>query len=431
MPRVRPVRSRPLTWADLAELGSDVGPGPRVVGAVVHLARPVPVSDLLTRVASRAADDDALASALGRQLVRPPWRRPRWATTGLDVTRQCGVLLVESEHDDDATVRAVTAPLPDDRPLWRLDLIAATDRPAETSTLVFRAHHALLDGPTAIDALQRLLADEPSVAPTPTPTSTPAPTSTPTPAAPDPRTPRPGGRTFPGIGVAASWSRASPATSLLRPIGPRTALVTVTTDLPALRRRARVAGATVNDALLAVLTRTVTALAADRGERLPHVTVSVPVTRGGDGRRRNSVGQLRLAVPAPRPGESVTQHLGRIARRTRWRKSLLGDDSAARLAAPGLALAGAVGLMGPYLRRQRTITTLLTNLRGPERLDVLGTPVTQVVPLTPAVGNLPVIAAALSQGDSIGLTLRVDTDALDPVRVRGAAEAALAVVLGE
>ena len=195
-------------------------------------------------------------------------------------------------------------------------------------------------------------------------------------------------------------------------------LLTADVDLAHLRAAARSCGATVNDAVLCAFGRTVHAELAVRGAPVAQLVVGCPVTvaavpglaAGGthSGPVQNRVGVVRLPVPAPDPRRpDVRTHLTRIAALTGPRKRHLSAASTVVLSPVFRALAAA-GLYRPMVDRQRTVSTLVTNLRGPEQPVLLcGRAARAMVPVTPIVGNVPIAAVALSYAGRLSVTVRL------------------------
>ena len=128
------------------------------------------------------------------------------------------------------------------------------------------------------------------------------------------------------------------------------------------------------------------------------ITVTVPSAA-----IENRVGAVRFAVSAP--GASVARDLTALAVDTRRRKRLISGTTW-WLTAQGFRALRALGLYRRFVERQRSITTLLTNMRGPaEPLVVLGRRVTRAVPLAMLVGNVAVATAALSCGGRMAVTI--------------------------
>ena len=65
-----------------------------------------------------------------------------------------------------------------------------------------------------------------------------------------------------------------------------------------------------------------------------------------------------------------------------------------------------------YMRRQRYLHTVLTNLRGPDqRVTLGGAPITRMLPLAVGGGgNVAVTFAALSYAGTLEVTVTVDPD---------------------
>jgi len=179
-------------------------------------------------------------------------------------------------------------------------------------------------------------------------------------------------------------------------------LRTVEVDLDALRAGAHSCGATVNDALLWAWGRALHRRLAAVGLAGAPVVVSCMVTVSSDA-IENRVGAVRFAVPAP--GDAVAEDLAALAGNTRRRKRRI-TGSTWWLTAQVFRAVGALGVYRRLVDRQRSITTLLTNMRGPvEPLWVLGRQVTRAVPVATLVGNVTAAAAALSCGGQMVVTV--------------------------
>nr|BFE79283.1 hypothetical protein GCM10020093_018840 [Planobispora longispora] len=201
--------------------------------------------------------------------------------------------------------------------------------------------------------------------------------------------------------------------SLLRPTGPRWRVETVGTDLAALRAAAHRSGGTVNDALLTAITGALRTLLTHRGESVDAFAVGVMVaarrTAGAD-RLGNEV--IPLIVTLPVTGEPPARRLERIAAILRARKATAAKTPL--IALFGLlfrALAG-LGLYRWYMRRQRRLHTLVSNVRGPDRpLSFGGAAIRAVVPVAVAEsGNVTVSFEALSYAGTFTVSVLVDPD---------------------
>jgi WS/DGAT/MGAT family acyltransferase len=222
-------------------------------------------------------------------------------------------------------------------------------------------------------------------------------------------------RAFVGLRTAAAEFGAgrptrAPRSSLNAPTGPRRQLATVEIELETLQAAAHRRDATVNDALLAAVTGALHVLLRHRGERVPALVVSVPVsaraaTTTGD--LGNHVGVMRVRVPVTDPAGSP---LAEIATITRHQKTTTRGASAA-LVEPVFRVLAATGAIRWYVNRQRLVNVFLTDIPGPpSRLRLNGTEITHVVPLMASVGNVSVAFAALSYAGSLTITVIVDPD---------------------
>ncbi|MGV8965057.1 MAG: wax ester/triacylglycerol synthase domain-containing protein [Cellulomonas sp.] len=379
---------------DLAELAADVGPNPRNVGVLLELDGPAPaVGEVRLAVAARLG----LVPRLAQSMRRVPWGagRPVWADVAVDLDHH-----VRARTADPADLLAVTTailsePLDPARPWWTLTVV---DLPAEgRAALVWSSHHAMADGPSLLRAVLAIVSGGPE-------------------RASAPRAPVPGRAQLtraawagqvgalrqvgqlPRYAVGLREVRASsgqrvPTSPVNRPVTAGYVLRIVDVDLETLRAGARRCDATVNDALLWAWGRVMHRRLGAAGLAGAPVEVSVTVTVPSAA-IENRVGAVRFAVPAP--GASVAGDLTALALDTRRRKRLI-SGSTWWLTAQGFRAAGALGLYRRFVERQRAITTLLTNLRGPAGpLVVLGRRVTRAVPLATLVGNVAVATAALS-----------------------------------
>ena len=388
---------------DLAELAADVGPNPRNVGVLLELDSPAPQVDA---VRSAFAARLGQVPRLSQSMRRVPFGagRPVWADVPVDLEHH-----VRARTADPADLLAVAAtiltePLDSARPWWTLTLL---DLPTEgRSALVWSSHHAMADGPSVLRAVLAIVSDGPERAlapPEPVPGRT--------------RLTREAwlGRVTALRGFArllqhvvglrelgASSGRRVPPSPLNQPVTAGYVLRVVDVDLGGLRAGARTCGATVNDALLWAWGRAMHRRLVAAGLAGAPVEVSVTVTVPSAA-IENRVGAVRFAVSAP--GASVARDLTALAVDTRRRKRLISGTTW-WLTAQGFRALRALGLYRRFVERQRSITTLLTNMRGPaEPLVVLGRRVTRAVPLAMLVGNVAVATAALSCGGRMAVTI--------------------------
>lgn len=370
-----------FSMGDAAELAGDVGPDPRLIGVLAELDRPLELDALRTLIAERLPEQPILA----RRVVRdgPATWKASWESVELRVEDH--VYEVPTTNPLLTATELVSADFGHDMPAWRLVLL----RGPQTSALLFAAHHVLLDGATAVTVVGSLLGADLQLPQVPARRRTP----------------------LGLLGLLAGVNAGVAKTSLLTPITAGFRLTTVDVRLAPLQTAARRQGATVNDALLLAGAEALRAVAAARGERLGRVVFSVPVTgqaRPNHRIGRNEVAAMVVGVPEP-DGRDDAAQLVRIAGRTRWRKLLAHGFPSAGAFAGVLALLGRLGWYRRLFSRQRAITSLLTNLRGPsDRLHLLGAEVASLTALSPSLGNVTVVFAAVSYAGTVRITARLD-----------------------
>ena len=208
----------------------------------------------------------------------------------------------------------------------------------------------------------------------------------------------------------------APRSILNRRTGPRRCHATVAVPEASLRRAARSAGGSLNDAVLTVLADILAEQAAQRGEDLDPVVVSVPVavragsagsrTGRGDGAATNAVG----VMPTPVPTRGLITD--RIAAVAAWRHARLDRDGAGAslpLVLAAFRIVHALHLVRWYTDRQRLVTTFATALPGPALpVTLLGTPVTRITPLALNQGNTTIAFATITYAGqlTIGVVAR-------------------------
>jgi len=179
-------------------------------------------------------------------------------------------------------------------------------------------------------------------------------------------------------------------------------------DLASIHRVAQAHGATVNDVVLTAVTGALHAVLRHRGENVNRFVVSVPVAarhRATDGRLGNHVGVM--PVPVTVAGDP-DQRLTATARNTRDRRPADPGASTALLG-PAFRVLARLGSFRWFVDRQHLVTTMVTNLHGPDvRLSFLGAPIIEVLPISPITGNVTVGFAVLSYAGTLVLTVIAD-----------------------
>jgi diacylglycerol O-acyltransferase / wax synthase len=406
-----------LSSTDCAELAFDVGPQPRVVGAVVELAGPsVSVEEVRAILAGAAAG----SPLLGRRIRRVPLGcgRPVWAPASPDLAVHVRAARCSDDGDDllDLAARVARVPLPKGRPLWRLVVVT---RPSGASALIWLSHHACGDGPMVLAELLRVLGPAESATVAGRPGVRPRPAAWPTneELALDALSTRvramarwrSGLTTLRAAAreLAAMRTPVAPRTPFNVPVGPDLRFATCTVPLAALADGARACGATVNDALLCATGAAVGAELDRIGEPRDHLVATVAATFGSrraNDRPRNEVGGMLVPIPADRH-HHVTTRLREVAAATRNRKEHLSAAVPTTLS-PVMRAMAAAQVYGWVMRRQRVVNVAVSNLRGPAEPPVLcGREVTRIAPFGALLGNVPIDVLALSTGDDLVVTV--------------------------
>ena len=389
---------------DLAELAADVGPNPRTIGVLLELDGPPPdLEEVRASIRARLG----LVPRLAQRMRRVPLGagRPVWEDVTPDLGHHVRVRSARTADLLEVATAIVCEPLDAAHPWWTLTVVDLPDE--RRSALVWSSHHAMADGPSILRALLVLVQDG-ATRPLPEPAPVPGRGE----LAREAWTSRAqsivvGVARLPRqlVGVrelAASSYRQVPSSALNRPVTAGYTVRVVDTDLAGLRAGAHECGATINDALLWAWGAALhTQLAADGRAGAPVViscTVTLPSTAV-----ENRVGAVRFSVPTP--GLSVAEDLAALAAYTRRRKRLI-TGSTWWLTSQLFRGVAAWGRYRWFVERQHSITSLLTNMRGPvQQFRVLGHTVRRAVPIPMLVGNVTVLASALSCGGRLVVTI--------------------------
>ncbi|MDF2711425.1 MAG: hypothetical protein K0R62_7077 [Nonomuraea muscovyensis] len=407
---------------DVFNLAVDIGPVPMQVGACLILDAG-PGFDL-TRVRRSIAERVCAVPRLRQRLVPTPLGcgRPLWIDdAAFDPDHHIHTAVCPSPGGEDALLdlaaTTIGRPLDASRPLWSITLV--TGLADGRIGMIACFHHVLADGIGGLAVLGRLVDGM----------AAPAPRAFPVPAPSRRRLAADAWRTrlraltglpraWPAVRrAAAELGAPRPLTrcSLNAPAGVRQRLLTVTASLADVRRFAHVHGGTVNDAVLAAITGAVRTLLARRGESIPDLVVSVPVSARASAttaRLGNQVGVMPLRLPTR---GALGQRLERTATITRARKSTTPGASSHLLARVGAILAR-VHLMGWLLQHQNLIHTVVTNVRGPEEpLFFDGARVETIIPISLVRGNVTVAFSVLSYAGSLVVTIVADAERVPDV----------------
>lgn len=398
-----PPTSVPLTAEDRAILRLE---SPTVVGhtaKLVQLGDPAPdAARLRARVARRLPSAPQLTWRLDGPAAAPVWR-----PVAVDLAAHVGEVVAARPLDADGlraeVARLFHERLDRSRPLWRMDLVGPL---ADGGTaLVWRIHHALADGATIMRLSRAVLWDAPPSAGDPVPT-----------AHPDPGDAERRRHTLamltrelvPGL-------RPSPFDA--RP-GVAREVAFAVTPLPPLRRAARtLAGATLNDAVLAVVAGGLRQwLHRHHGPVVHHLRIKVPVSlHTADDAAGNRDSAFVVRIPLDEP--DMATRLRVIRAETALRKS---QHDAQEL----YELLDRLSRASPGLRRwvaqlqsgARAFALNVSNVRGPAHdVTVLGAPAQAVYPLADLAPHHALRVAVLSLADRLCVGLVTDPAAVADV----------------
>ncbi|MEU4410955.1 wax ester/triacylglycerol synthase domain-containing protein [Streptosporangium sp. NPDC023963] len=429
-PRQAIERAGPTDLAMLA-MGAS-GPVPQQMGALLVLAAGPGFDPAAARevLAERIRSVPRLRQRLLR--VPPGCGRPVWVDDpAFDVGSHVRSMRCPPPGDERALLDAATAVvcerLPRDRPLWAAVFVTGL---ADGATgLVMVVDHVLADGIGGLAVLAELVdetATSASFAFPRRPPSLPA-------LAADALRERLRARPRPSLlwravrAVTSAGDELHPVAaarcSLLRPTGPRRRVEVVRTDLAELRTAAHRCGGTVNDALLTAITGALRALLTHRGEAADTLTVGIMVA----GRRVAAGDRLGnearpLVVTLPATGDP-TGRLEKVAAILAASKERMSGPPVIALLTPLLRGAIRLGLYRWFMRRQRRIHTLVSNVRGPDRpLTFADAAIRTLVPLAVSEsGNIPVSFDILSYAGTLTIALIADPDHIPDLPVLVAA----------
>ncbi|MEJ2860446.1 wax ester/triacylglycerol synthase domain-containing protein [Actinomycetospora flava] len=389
----------PLSDEDRAILDLEC---PTVVGHVLHAAMlvgaPVTAAELRERIAARLPGAPELRYRLTELPGGPAWV----PDADLDLTRH--VVDAPDGPYDDAALRALIAArfarhLDRSRPLWAIDVAPLA---GGGTALLWRVHHALADGATMTRLSHTVLYDE---AP---------PAAAPTVLREDHER-----RRAHLMGVISREFTVGPGRSPFDgAISTRRDVAFVDTDLPALHATARSAGATVNDAFLAVLAGGLRRWVDHHAGTVTDLRVRVPVSlprEDPSAGNRDSAFDLPLPMHVTDPVERLRAVHELTTCRKDARDAALLDDLLHRLAE-----------VSPPLRRvcdrlrasARAFTVSVSNVPGPRTpVAVLGRRVRATWPLAEIGFHHALRVTAASMVDVLSFGVCVDPGLVPDVDV--------------
>jgi hypothetical protein len=361
---------------------------------VVLLAAPAPGLEALRRsVAARMDGAPELARRLADAGGGPAWvADERFDVADHVVASPSGTAL-----DPDGLREEVAAlfaqRLDRSRPLWRIDVAPLADG---GQALIWRTHHALADGTTAMRLAQALLWDEPPR------------------AAPGPRAPHDDAarrRRLRGFlrREVGPPGRPSPFDG---PVGTRREVAFAALPLGSLHDAARSAcGATVNDALLSAVAGGVRHWLQERHGDLGALRLRVPVSLHGEGdgaANRDSFFSIDVPLDEPSPLERLRAVHAATAERKDDRDAETLDEVMRGLGRLSPALRG---LAARIEASPRAFAVAVSNVAGPRSpVSVLGAPVRGLYTLAEIGRRHALRVAAVSAAGTLHLGVVADPD---------------------
>jgi diacylglycerol O-acyltransferase / wax synthase len=383
---------------------------------VIELDGPLDISRLRASIAERLPRAPKLSMRLS-EIDGAPWWVP---DPRVDMTAhvvEAGRSAAAGQAGFLATVSAIfTQHLDRSRPLWRIDVILRM--PDGGSALVWRIHHALADGLTAMRMAGTVLWDQALAGGSAS--------RVPPGHAGLERGKAPAARHYPLDGLLSA-AREVPQPWLRSPfdghIDGRRAVAFTTTGLDGLRQVAGAAdGATVNDAVLAVVAGGLRRWLEAHHGHLGPVRVKVPVSlhnlplTPGDGGSEPGNRDSFFCLDLPLGSADPLERLAVIRGATRVRKQ--GHD-AQHLDALMHRLASTPRLSrfaNRILAHPRSFALNVSNVPGPRQpVQVLGVPVRALYSLAEIGEHHALRVAVVSLADSLNFGLVADPTLLDDV----------------
>jgi WS/DGAT/MGAT family acyltransferase len=401
------------------------------------------VGALQAKVATRLARVPRFRQRLAfppLRLAEPSWvDDPRFEIAD-HVTALAGgdepVALEQFRRMTDATL---SEPLDRARPLWHLYLVP---RLADGRLgVIFKMHHALVDGKSAVELALLLFDLTPDAEPEPADEWHPAPPPNAARRALDAFASnaaeplraargmaRMAGRPAEG-GITGTLRRAAmafeqdllrsaPASYLNAPIGPARVLVRHRARMDDVGRAKQRAGVTVNDVCLAAVSGALRELALLRGERPHPLKAMVPVSVRGDEQRQDMGNRITFAfIELP---VEVSSRAGRLER---VHQATAAFKSSGRPAGTGAVL-GALGLLPDPLKNQaarlasspRVFNLTVSNIPGPRfPVYMLGARMVEAYPVVPLAEHHSLAIGMFSYMDGLFFGLYADPEALPEV----------------
>ncbi len=381
-----------------------------------------------------------------QRLAFPPMRlaEPSWVDDHeFDIARHVTELgegaPVSMERFRALTDAVLSEPLDRDRPLWHVYLVRQLDD--GRLGLVFKMHHALVDGKSAVELALLLFDTSPDAEPEPEEEWRPAnrpnaarlaldafASSATEPLRAARGMARMAGRPGEG-GLAGTLKRAAmafeqdllrtaPSSYLNAPIGPARVLVRHRARMADIVQAKRRAGATVNDVCLAAVTGALRELALLRREQPHPLKAMVPVSVRADDQRQDLGNRISFAFI-----ELPVEVRSREGRLERVHEATAAFKASGRPAGTGAVL-GALGLLPDAVKNRaarmasssRVFNLTVSNIPGPRfPLYMLGAELSEAYPVVPIAEDHTLSIGMFSYRDHMCFGIYADPKALPEV----------------
>ena len=339
--------------------------------------------------------------------------------------------------------RVMSQQLDRSKPLWEMWMVEGL---ADGHWALFsKTHHCMVDGVSGTDLLTVVLDREPDARPLPADDW--KPDSEPTTArlvadalrdrATSPyeqfRSFRAAGRPLrevaQGISALAPLARPTPATSLNGPIGPHRRWAWARSNLAEVKTVRTGLGGTVNDVVLAAITKGFRDLLIHRGEDPTRAVIRtlVPVSvrtkepgpATGDGTYNNKVSAMFASLPVALddPQERLASIRSQMQGLKESKQAVAGEALTAMSGfAPPMLLA--LGTRVASRLPQRNVTTVTTNVPGPQYpLYAVGRRMLEAFPYVPLAGSVRIGVAIFSYNGNINFGVTGDYDTTADIEV--------------
>jgi diacylglycerol O-acyltransferase / wax synthase len=352
------------------------------------------LEELRGSIAGRIAGAPELTRRLSGTAAAPAWVQSE------EFDPAPHVVGVDRAPVDEAGLRELVAELfaerlDRDRPLWRLDVAALSDG---GRALIWRLHHALADGTTAVRLARTVLFDD---------------TGDPGQVAHRPAAEDDARRRIHLVGfLEREFARSRASSPFDAAIGPRRVVGFARAPLADLHDAAKaLAGATVNDAVLAAVGGGLRRWIEKHHGPLGDLRVKVPVSLHHQGDTTGNRDSF-FTLPLPLRERDPVARLRTVHERTAERKA---DDDARELD----SLLRSAARISPRLERAaerlerspRSFALNVSNVPGPrDEVKVLGAPVSSIHTLAEIGEHHALRVAVLSYAGELGFGLCADPD---------------------